>query len=360
MANSKISALTSATTPLAGTETLPVVQSSTTKQVSVANLTAGRTVSALSLTSTNDSSINGVNVGKGAGSVASNTSLGVSALAGNSTGSRMTAVGYRSMVGATGNYNAAFGSNTFESLTSGTNGTAIGDYALQQTTGSFNTAIGNGSGYLITSGSKNTILGIYSGNQNGLNITTSSNYVVLSDGDGTPRAYHNGTDWVYPTGNLVPGTAAKGVNFTANTPAAGKTSQLLNWYEEGTWTMGLSFGGGTTGITYVVNTGRYIRIGKSVTVTGLLILSSKGSSTGAVKITGLPFSIGAGNESQSAGAIRLGNSTFTGQYAFTGSIGTTTIDGQVDNGVTGTAASLTNTNFANNSLIQISYTYFVD
>ncbi len=45
MANSKISALTSATTPLAGTETLPIVQSGTTKQVSVANLTAGRSVS---------------------------------------------------------------------------------------------------------------------------------------------------------------------------------------------------------------------------------------------------------------------------------------------------------------------------
>ena len=45
MSNSKISALTSATTPLAGTETVPVVQSSTTKQVSVANLTVGRPVS---------------------------------------------------------------------------------------------------------------------------------------------------------------------------------------------------------------------------------------------------------------------------------------------------------------------------
>lgn len=52
MSNSKISALTSATTPLAGTEVLPVVQSSTTKQVSVANLTAGRAVSASSLTLT--------------------------------------------------------------------------------------------------------------------------------------------------------------------------------------------------------------------------------------------------------------------------------------------------------------------
>ena len=50
MANSKISALTSATTPLAGTETLPIVQSSATTKVTVANLTAGRAVSASSLT----------------------------------------------------------------------------------------------------------------------------------------------------------------------------------------------------------------------------------------------------------------------------------------------------------------------
>lgn len=48
MADTKISALPSSTTPLAGTEVLPVVQSSTTKQVSVANLTAGRTVSGTS------------------------------------------------------------------------------------------------------------------------------------------------------------------------------------------------------------------------------------------------------------------------------------------------------------------------
>lgn len=52
MANTKISALTAATTPLAGTEVLPIVQSSTTKQVSVANLTAGRAISATSLSLT--------------------------------------------------------------------------------------------------------------------------------------------------------------------------------------------------------------------------------------------------------------------------------------------------------------------
>ena len=46
MADSKISNLPASTTPLAGTEVLPIVQSSSTKQVSVANLTAGRDVSA--------------------------------------------------------------------------------------------------------------------------------------------------------------------------------------------------------------------------------------------------------------------------------------------------------------------------
>lgn len=52
MADSKISALPASTTPLAGTEVLPIVQSSTTRQVSVANLTAGRAISATQITLT--------------------------------------------------------------------------------------------------------------------------------------------------------------------------------------------------------------------------------------------------------------------------------------------------------------------
>ena len=59
MADVKISALPASTTPLAGTEVLPIVQSSTTKQVSVADLTAGRAVSALSLTSTTTLGVTG-------------------------------------------------------------------------------------------------------------------------------------------------------------------------------------------------------------------------------------------------------------------------------------------------------------
>jgi hypothetical protein len=43
-----------------------------------------------------------------------------------------------------------------------------------------------------------------------------------------------------------------------------------------------------------------------------------------------------------------------------GGLGTTVLDLGVDNGVTGIPASLTDTNFPNNLVVQLSYTYFVD
>ena len=52
MADLKISQLPAATVPLAGTEVLPIVQSGTTKQVSVDNLTTGKNVSAAIITAT--------------------------------------------------------------------------------------------------------------------------------------------------------------------------------------------------------------------------------------------------------------------------------------------------------------------
>jgi len=53
MADTKISALTAATTPLDGTEVVPLVQGGTTKKVTVSDLTAGRAVSMLSATAGN-------------------------------------------------------------------------------------------------------------------------------------------------------------------------------------------------------------------------------------------------------------------------------------------------------------------
>lgn len=52
MADLKISQLPAATTPLAGTEVLPIVQAGNTVQVSINNLTAGKAVSASTVTAT--------------------------------------------------------------------------------------------------------------------------------------------------------------------------------------------------------------------------------------------------------------------------------------------------------------------
>jgi hypothetical protein len=74
-------------------------------------------------------------------------------------------------------------------------------------------------------------------------------------------------------GNLVIGTAAKGVNFTANTPAAGMTSQLLNWYEEGTWTPTPDSG------SFSGASGRYTRIGRLVNIHFDFVVGTGGGST---------------------------------------------------------------------------------
>jgi hypothetical protein len=90
-------------------------------------------------------------------------------------------------------------------------------------------------------------------------------------------------DQTLSTGNLVQGTAAKGINFTANTAAAGMTSQLLNWYEEGTWTP--SVGGNAT---YTSRSGSYTRTGNRVTCTGSVVINVLGTGS-AIQLSGLPY-----------------------------------------------------------------------
>jgi len=77
---------------------------------------------------------------------------------------------------------------------------------------------------------------------------------------------------------------------TQNPSSGGNT---LDDYEEGTFTPALSFGGGTTGITYSAQVGRYEKIGKICWIEARIVLTSKGSSTGAAIITGLPFTANA-------------------------------------------------------------------
>jgi hypothetical protein len=214
MTNKKISALTAATTPLAGTEVLPIVQSSATTKVSVANLTAGRAVAAQSVSTTS----------------ASNFSGGVNASA------------------------AVIIDKT---------GSTIGRMRL---------FVGDGTGSTVADdnyiGNLNTDLHIRAGTA-GLVET----FVFSSDG------------------NLLPKVAAKGINFTANTGAAGMTSQLLNWYEEGTFTP--AQGGGLTVVGAFSSTGKYTRNGRIVTVSGTVTGATSVAVTAAgIITTNLPFTVG--------------------------------------------------------------------
>ena len=114
-----------------------------------------------------------------------NVAMGRDALRSNTTASNNTAVGYQA-----GYSNTTSGYNTF-----------IGQTAGYSTTGVGNTFIGCsdnsvGAGYFVTTGTKNTIIGGYHGNQGGLDIRTSSNNIVLSDGDGNPRGYYK-SQWVF-------------------------------------------------------------------------------------------------------------------------------------------------------------------
>ena len=100
-------------------------------------------------------------------------------------------------------------------------------------------------------------------------------------------------DVTLSTGNLVIGTAGKGIDFSINPAAAGMTSELLDDYETGTWTPTYTPASGAFGaITYNSNTfGRYTKIGNAVFIVGLIITDSfaVGTGSGQGRISGLPF-----------------------------------------------------------------------
>jgi hypothetical protein len=162
------------------------------------------------LSSSGSATIQGMTVGLGGSAVSVNTAIGVSALAANTTGDNNLAVGRRAgLVNTTGTTNTFIGVDTGISCTTGSRNTLLGAGAGGGiTTGSRNTFVGtsNGvdgsSGGFVTTGSANSILGNYTGNQGGLDIRTSSNNIVLSDGDGNPRLIINSS------GNVGIGTTS--------------------------------------------------------------------------------------------------------------------------------------------------------
>ena len=145
-------------------------------------------------TVTTTGTINLLTVGRGAGAVATNTAVGASALAANTSGlanagfgnavlynntsgQQNTAIGHQAIYSnTTGGYNAALGTNALFTNSTGSYNTAHGAYALySNTTASNNTAVGYQAGYSNTTGLYNTYIG---GRGAGYNATGSQNTFV--------------------------------------------------------------------------------------------------------------------------------------------------------------------------------------
>jgi hypothetical protein len=184
-------------------------------QLQTGGTTAVTVDASQNVTLANGTTIQGLTVGRGAGAVSTNTAVGASALAANTTGTRSVAVGSSALAAQVGGeQNVAVGYQTltnstsgnglvgvgFQALASNTTGgtnTAVGMSALQaNTTASNNTAVGYQAGYSNTTGASNVIIGqiagytsttgnfnTYVGREAG-NLTTGSNNQFIGNGAG--------------------------------------------------------------------------------------------------------------------------------------------------------------------------------
>ena len=149
------------------------------------------------LNTTNDASIHGLTVGRGGSGTLSdldsNTAVGLSALAGNTTGLRNVAIGNGALQINNNSYNTAVGWHSLYSNTtgyqntavgcqslatsSGDGNTAVGFWALLSNISSFNSAFGNSALQSNTTGTFNVAVGLESLR---FNTTTSNNTAVGS------------------------------------------------------------------------------------------------------------------------------------------------------------------------------------
>lgn len=253
MADTKISALPASTTPLAGTEVLPIVQGGTTVKVSVANLTAGRSFDALgmTLTSTDAGAAAAplLELYRDSATPAASDTLGEIEFNGeDSAGNKQAyALFHGSILSPTSG--AEQGQLHFETATGGalTEKMIIGttNLVINEIGAIFNVRIeGDTDANLFTTDATNSRVGI------GTVGPTAKLDVV-------------GGDVRIDNGNLIIGTSGKGIDFSA-TPGTG-TSELLNDYEEGTWVPVDQSG---AGLSLTVVGAYYTKVGRAVTVTG--------------------------------------------------------------------------------------------
>ncbi len=188
--------------------------SAPTERLRISNTGAG--------TATADWTFNGVRVGRGAGAVATNTAVGASALAANTSGDSNVGVGFNALAAnTTGTYNVSVGRNSLLSNTTGNSTSAFGHTALNSnTTGGNNTGIGFQSLYSNTTANGGTAIGYQALNAN---TTTSFNTAV-----GYGAGLSNTTGGVVAVGTFAlklnttgyANTAVGGYDANANVSAA--------------------------------------------------------------------------------------------------------------------------------------------
>lgn len=282
MADKKISQLTAATTPLAGSEVLPIVQSSTTVKVSVADLTKGRTIQTTGINDNNNNEA---------------ITITTTASAVNEFTVANAATGAEPTLSATGS-DTNIGINITPKGTGRTTVTQLTTTSPQIIT-SINDTNGNELvGITATASAVNEITVA--------NAATGANPVISATGTDTnigitltPKGTGN---LVLTSGNLVVANG-NGIDFSA-TPNTG-TSELLDDYEEGTWSPELtSDGGSTAGKTYSQQIGYYVKIGKVVYYTFAVTFSNKGSSNvNEARLSNFPFTFDAAMAGKYTGYI---------------------------------------------------------
>ena len=89
------------------------------------------------------------------------------------------------------------------------------------------------------------------------------------------------------SGNLV-FPSGQGIDFSATGQAASPSSEILDDYEEGTWTVVITPGGGSYQYNYG-QTGYYRKIGNTVFINIWIHLTVSSAVSGGISLSGLPF-----------------------------------------------------------------------
>ena len=138
--------------------------------------------------------------------------------------------------------------------------------------------------------------------------------VVLVDGSSSDVTF---------SGNIIIGTNGKGIDFSAQTQSSSTTtSELLDHYEEGTWTPQLLQVGTSTQVNaYYYQVGSYVRIGQVVHIQGRVQANGLGSASGAIVLGNLPFTSSSSSNNYSALCIGYANGlNITAGHSLVGTI----------------------------------------